>query len=350
MEIKNRNRKIVANIIFFVIVIVVVAVVVFHLNDIEELMSVTKNTKIEFIILAIVFLLIYMFCTNFSMYLIQKELPNNLGFLTSMNISNTEYLFNAITPFSSGGQPFQAYFLMKNGLTGDESASVLVANFTIYQFVLTIFSTTGLILYYSSIKSTIDQYAIVITIGYFINTLILVGLILVSTIDGVKKLLKGFFNLLGKIKFLSNFMEKTSNKTFEFVESFQEGTKYLLSNKKVLLGSTFFRILSLFVLNSIPVLVFLALGVNIKANDYLFIIMMSAFASTFMMWVPTPGATGGVEWAFTMLFTGVIATSSVVVTTMLFWRIITYFIPLLLGFVSYLFVKKKGRLDENRNI
>ncbi len=344
MEIKKRNNKIVANIIFFVIVIVVVGIVIFNLNDIKEIISVAQDAKVIFIVAALIVLLIYMFLTNLSMFLIQKKLSNHLDFLTTINIANTEYLFNAITPFSSGGQPFQAYFLMKNGLTGEESASVLVANFTIYQSVLTIFSTVGLIMFYGRIKEAIDQYAIVVTIGYFINTAILVGLILVGTIDGFKRLLKGFFNLLGKIKILTNIMNKASEKTFEFVENFQKGTKHLLVNKTVLIGTSFVRLLSLILLNSIPILIFLALGVNIEVNDYLFIIMMSAFASTFMMWVPTPGATGGVEWAFTMLFTGVIAASNVVVTAMLFWRVITYFLALLLGFVSYLFVKKKERI------
>lgn len=343
MEMTKQRNKIIANVIFFIVIIVILAIVIFNLNDINEIITHTKNAKIEYLFIAVGLLLIHMTLTNLSMYNIQRKADNKLPFKTSMHIANAEYLFNAITPFSSGGQPIQAYYLIKKGMTGEESASILVSNFIIYQFVLTIFSTIGLILFYPRISDTINNYALIIIIGYVFNTLILVGLILVVKIDGFKRLLKRFFRLLGKIKFLTKAMKSLEDKTFLFVENFQAGTKYLLSNKSVLFGTIILRVIDLIVLNSIPIFIFLALHVNVKASDVWFIIMMTSFASTFMMWIPTPGATGGVEWAFTILFVGVIASSSIVVTAMLFWRLITYFLALLLGFVSYLIIRREGR-------
>lgn len=344
MGIRKQRNKIIGNVIFYIVVVIVLGIIIFNLNDINDIIKDAISVKLSFLFIAIGFLVLHMFLTNLSMYVIQRKLENSLSFFISMNVSNTEYLFNAITPFSSGGQPIQAYYLMKHGMTGEESASALVANFTIYQFVLTIFSTIGLIIYYSKISQTIDQYAIVIFIGYFINTIILVGLILIGTVDSFKKLLRGFFRLLGKIKFLSKPMEKLEKKTFVFIENFQVGTKYLLTNKGVLLKSTMLRVLDLIVLNSIPIFIFLALNIDVTPSDYIFIIMMTSFASTFMMWIPTPGGLGGVEWAFTTVFTGLIATGSVITTAMLLWRLITYFLALVLGFVSYIIVRRKGRL------
>lgn len=342
METKKQRNKLIANLVFFIVVIIVLGVIVFNLNDVNDIISHTKDAKIEYLLVAVLFLLIHMTLTNLSMHNIQRKVINKLPFFISMNVANSEYLFNAITPFSSGGQPVQAYYLMKHGMTGEESASVLVSNFTIYQFVLTIFSTIGLIVFFPRINATISAHALIIIIGYVINTLILVGLILVATLDSFKKLLKGFFRLLGKIKILKKSMIFLEERTFGFVEAFQKGTKHLLSNKGVLIGSVILRVIDLIILNSIPIFIFLALNVNIEINDIWFIIMMTAFASTFMMWVPTPGATGGVEWAFTVLFVGVIASSSVVVTAMLFWRSITYFLALILGFMSYLIIRRKG--------
>lgn len=344
MKENKKKKKLVANFLFFLIVIIVLTIIVFNLNDINEIINHAKNMKIGFLIIAILFVLIHLVLTSLSLYTLQSKVENSLPFFLSINIANSEHLFNAITPFSSGGQPIQAYYLIKNGMTGEESASVLVANFIIYQFALTVFSTIGLILYFSRIHDVISSYVFIITVGFIINALILLGLILVTKVDSFKKLLRGFFKLLAKIKFLNKSMTNLEQKTFSFVEDFQKGTKYLLSNKKVLFDIILIRLLDLIIFFSIPIFIFLALDVNISLNDFWFMIMATAFSATFMMWVPTPGATGGVEWAFTILFTGSIATTSVVVTAMLFWRMITYILPLILGFVSYLIIRKRSEL------
>lgn len=344
METSKKKKRLVANFLFFLIVIIVLTIVVVNLNDINEIINHTKSMKISFLIIATLLVLIHMVLTSLSLHMIQRKVENHLPFLLAVNIANTEYLFNAITPFSSGGQPIQAYYLIKNGMTGEESASVLIANFIIYQFALTIFSTIGLILYFSRIHNIISSYVFIITIGFIINALILVGLILVAKVDGFKRLLKGFFRLLGKIKFLNKVMSNLEQRTFSFVEDFQKGTKYLLSNKRVLFDIILIRLIDLIIFFSIPIFIFLALNVNITFDDFWFMTMMTAFSSTFMMWIPTPGATGGVEWAFTILFTGSIAATSVVVTAMLFWRMITYILPLILGFVSYLIIRKRSEL------
>ena len=344
MEIKKEKKKLLTNIIFFLVVIIVLAIVVISINLISKMKKLILNANLWFILFAVLLMLIHVCLTNLSMYIIQNKLRNSVNFFTSITISNTEYLFNAITPFSSGGQPFQAYYYIKNGLSGDEAASILVANFTIYQFVLTLFSTTGLIIYYNRISQAIQEYIYLIIIGYFFNTVILVGLILVSFVKSFKKLLKNTFKLFGKIRFLAKPMEKLQERTFSFVENFQAGVKYLFSRKRVFLGSSFLRLFDLFVVNAIPILIFLALGTKVEFSDYLFIIMMSAFASTFMMWVPTPGASGGVEWAYTVLFVNVIATTSVVVTSMLVWRVITYYLGIILGFISYLIIERRSKI------
>lgn len=345
MNENKKNNKLIANIIFFIIVIILLGIVVFNLNDINDIIKHAKNMKASFLVLAVLLVICHMFLTDLSLYVLQKNVDNSLSLFTSINIANTEYLFNAITPFASGGQPIQAYYLIKNGLSGKDSASILVANFIIYQFCLILFSTLGLIFYFSRIHETISSYAFIISIGFIINALILVGLILIASVNSFKRLLRWFFRLLGKIKFLNKSMTKLEEKTFSFVEDFQKGTKYLLKNKKTLFVIILLRLVDLVIFFGIPIFIFLALKVSVSPRDFMFITVMTAFASTFMIWIPTPGATGGVEWAFTILFSGVIASSSVVVTAMLFWRSITYILPLLLGFISYLLIRKRSEVQ-----
>ncbi len=348
MEIAKKKKKITANIIFFVVVIVVLGVVIFSLNDIEDMINIIKDINVGFLFLGLSLMILHTLITNLCLFFIQTGLSQNVGFWRSIHISNTEYLFNAITPFSSGGQPFQAYYYMKNGLSGDEAVSVLVSNFTVYQFVLTVFSTIGILIFLPRVGQAVNQNVFVVLIGYIINTAILIGLFLISFVKGFKRLLKGFFKGLGKIKFLNKTMTKLEAKTFDFVENYQKGTKKLFTKKRVLIGATLLRILDMFIFYSIPIFIFLSLNVTVEFKDYLFVIMMAAFATNFMMWIPTPGATGGIEWAFTVLFTTMITSTSIVVAAMMIWRIITYYLGMVSGFVSYIIIEKGSKTYENR--
>jgi hypothetical protein len=70
---------------------------------------------------------------------------------------------------------------------------------------------------------------------------------------------------------------------------------------------------------------------------------MSLFSTTFMMWVPTPGASGGTEWAFTVIFTVLVSGSTaVLVTAMLIWRFVTYYLGMFVGFIAYMILRKRG--------
>lgn len=342
MEKKNKsNRKIIGNIVFLIVVLIVLGILLFSLNDINEIWSIITSSNVALLLLALGLSLTYMFLTNSSIQLITSGVGGNISYKDGMHIANTEYLFNAITPFASGGQPIQAYFFMKKGLSGDQTMSVVTSNFIIYQVVSTLLATVGIIIYFSDIQASIMGYTWVIFLGYVINTLILVGAILMATIKGFRNLLRSMFRGLGKIKFLNKSMTRLEKKSFEFVERFQIETKKLFKRKRVLFGASGLRLLSLLVVNSIPIVVFTALGVKINPNDYLFIIMMTAFAATFMMWIPTPGASGGVEWAFTVLFTGVIAIKPLVIAAMLIWRVLTYYVGIISGFGSYVYIRKE---------
>lgn len=335
------KRKIIGNVIFFLIVLVVLLVLLFRLNDIDEIWAVILSANPLFLIIAILMMFVHVFLTSITYFIVQSGLESRLKFSDTIAVGSMEYLFNAITPFSSGSQPMQAYYFNKLGASGDESASITISNFMVYQVVLTIFSTVGLILYFNRIYTAASAYLWIIIVGYILNTLMLVFFILVSTVKKTKNIIKAILRLVGKIKFFRNKMTELEAKTDDFVYKFQKETKSLFKRKRVLLGTSAIRLLDLTILNAIPILLFYALGIKVGFGEYLFIIMVSAFAQTMMLWVPTPGASGGVEWAYTVLFTA-FAPSSVIVGSMLLWRFITFYIGMLIGLTGYLFAKKRS--------
>ncbi len=335
------KKKLIGNIIFGIVVTIVLLIIVFSLNDINDIFDVIKSANIWFLMLSILLMLMHVFLTSITFVIVKTGLPTELKFIDTLAIGNMEYLFNAITPFSSGSQPIQAYYFNKLGASADEATSISLSNFLVYQVTLTIFSTVGMIMYYGKIYEAASHYMWIVVIGYIMNTLMLVLIVLVGTVPSVKRIIKAFFRLIGKIKPLRNKMNELEDKTDDFVYKFQRDTKSLFRRKRVLIGTTLIRLLDLITFNAIPIVLFYALGIKVSFNDYLFIIMMSAFAQTMMLWVPTPGASGGVEWAYTVLFTA-FASTSVIVGSMLLWRFITFYLGMLIGLAAYLFVKRRS--------
>ena len=138
-------------------------------------------------------------------------------------------------------------------------------------------------------------------------------------------------------------MHRLETRTFDFVKEFQVGIGLLFKRKRVLIGASLLRVVGLSLLHAVPFVVFLALGITLDARDLVFVISMSLFSTTFMMWVPTPGASGGTEWAFTVIFTSlVVGGTTVLVTSMLIWRFVTYYLGMFVGFIAYMILRKRG--------
>lgn len=72
--------------------------------------------------------------------------------------------------------------------------------------------------------------------------------------------------------------------------------------------------------------------------------------------VPTPGASGGIEFAFKSLFINLAGvTSSVAVSGMLLWRLLTYYILMIISLICYFIlefvsVKKRRTSVADSNI
>ncbi len=343
----KQRKKLIGNLIFLVIVLVAVFIILFSFHDIEDVVSIIKGIKIKYIFYLFTLALLHLIIVGLAIAVITTPDDFDIPFLDALNIANTEHLFNAVTPFASGGQPIHGYYFMKYGINGDKTISILVSNFIVYQATAAVFSTVGIILYIKDIANLLHSQVFLIILGFSINMIILVGIILLSTIPKAAHLFRVFIRWLGKIKPLKNVMEKAEVKLFEFVSEFQKSTKELFKRKRVFLGSVSLRLLDLIVANSIPIVIFLALGVTLERSDYFFIIMMSMFAQTFMMWIPTPGAAGAVEWAFSVLFVGLLA-QELIVPSILLWRFFTYYFGMVIGLISYILVKKRGAKYENR--
>ena len=130
-----------------ILVIVSFVVIFFSLkDDFNGAINYLKNMNYLWILIAVLFMLANIFFQSLSQYRFLKEVDPNYKFSSCFRLMCMAMFFNAITPFSSGGQPFEMYLLNKEGIKVSDSLNALLQHFITYQFGLIFTSTIVIVL------------------------------------------------------------------------------------------------------------------------------------------------------------------------------------------------------------
>lgn len=348
------KKKIIKNLILVFAILIILIITVFSLGDIKTICDVLiHQTNYAYIAICVALILLYCFFFQLSLTILIKHKYKEISIVDSMYISGSEFFFNGITPFSSGGQPFQAYALKAKKMKLSDSTSALLINFLAYQIVMNLFSVVCLCVYFSKLKSQIDNLIWLVIVGFSINILMMLFIILIGTTKFAGNLMVKFLRLLCKIKFINKFLGNKIEAFQVYVSEMQNAFKEMAQSKRIMLFVFLTKILALFCYYSIPFFIFYAIGVDLTFKDLFYVISMTSFALTISVWVPTPGASGGAELAFTTLFSGLLSgypdANNLAVSGMLLWRLLTYYFIMVYGFIMYILFERRNK-NEDRTV
>lgn len=305
-------------------------VLYFSLKDNYKLvMDTILNINIMWLLLGFILFLCYMFFKSIVMWLMARYFTKSFRFRHSLKLNLETNFFHAITPFASGGQPYEIYSLRKHGMKVVDSTNVSIECFITYQISLV---TLGLIAIISNrifnLYPSDHLLAKLVTIGFIMNLLVIVGLFVLTFASRLSNfLLNLIIKILAKLKIIKD-KEKVMTKFSRYLSEFHSGAKILLSNKKRFIVCILIQFMSLVCLYLIPFV--LIIGAHITYVNPLVVIVTSAYVMLIGAFVPIPGGTGGLEYGFVAFFSNFI-TGSAVNAIMLVWRFITYYFGMILG-------------------
>ena len=238
--------------------------------------------------------------------------------------------FNCITPFSSGGQPMQAWYLVKKGVSLSFASCSLLIKFIVYQFVLTIYSALTLLLCFKSFAGRISSIGWLIFVGFGVNLLVITGLLCLGFLRRpTEKVLYGSVSMLKKVKLIS---EQAASKAKERIQKelmeFYEGFAQIRQDIGGLLAMSALTAVQLTAFFLIPLCIFYAFGLG-KA-DVLLMICAGAFVLNFTSFIPLPGAAAGAEIGFHTIFS-IFFPTHILSVAILFWRLLTFYLPICVG-------------------
>ena len=306
-------------------------------DDYVQIVDAIMEMKYIFLFISILIICLSWFFKTISMYLIVREYNKTIKISTIFKQAVITQFFNGITPFSTGGQPMEIYMLNKCGVSVGKASNIVLQNSMVYQVALVIYGLLALCVNAClNLYSSVDFLGYIVAFGFLMNTLVCVGFFVLSFSRKLSSSLLSFVIKLGskfklikdKEKFLSDFSRR--------IEEFHESGKVYRSNKLLFVKGVFLNFMALTMIYIIPY--FLMLGIGINGISTYIAIVTSAYVLLVGSFVPIPGGSGGIEYAF-MNFFGVFVKDASLSALLIIWRFVTYYFGMILGGIIFSFNK-----------
>ena len=201
----TNKKKIIFNFVLILAIFVGLTIYMIKVDGIDNIIKILIQADYRWVLLGIICLLIHWTCEAITLHIPIKEMYPNQSIKNSIKVSMIGLLFNNITPFSSGGQPMQAYELTKTGKRVSDSLSAMAIKFIITQIALVVTTLVVVFFEFDFLKILMQNYIWVAIRGFLVNIIAIIVVILI----GVKKsiilaITKPIIKFLGKIKIFKN--------------------------------------------------------------------------------------------------------------------------------------------------
>lgn len=329
---------------YFLLLLVTGLVLFFSLKDnYEEIISILKTLNKGWLLVGFLLIFSYWFFKAIALKTIVKKFKNEFRFRKALRYILEINFFNAITPFASGGQPFQIYSLRKEKIKMADCTTIVIQQFVVYQIALVLLGIIAIIcnhIFHLFPNSSVINH--LVTIGFIVNALVTIALFLLAFTRKINKfIVNKVISLLHKVKIVKN-KEKLTLKFNKYINELYDGTKLLLKNKGEFIGMIFINFAGLVCLYLVPLAILYGAGDYTSFNG-LESIVAAAYVMLIGSFVPIPGGTGGLEYGFVQFY-GNFIKGSILTAIMITWRFITYYIPMIIGAVVVSIKKKEKKI------
>lgn len=266
--------------------------------------------------------------------LIKKLLKPDQALRDSAVLGVVGKLFDYVTPMATGGQPFQAWRMSRQGISVGGATSVLLLRFISFQLVTSVLSLMAFGFGFGFFGRIKLGFGAMIIVGMVINisvmSLLIAILFAAQLITKIDNKLIGF---LAKVGIIKNRLAAVERLQLEMT-AFYDSSRLILKNRSVLWQAIGLTTIQVGLFHLVAYFVFVALGAPLEH-------IWMAFLASLFVWVgtafiPLPGASIGVEAAFYLFFAAVYPEGVAIGLAMMVWRVVTYYLPIVLGIVVYI--------------
>lgn len=308
----------------------ILLIFLFHGNSLEQLVDIFHNLHPGWMMIALATVIVGYLLEALCNFLLCQHLTKKWNFGQSFMIGMTGLLYSAVTPFSTGGQPMQIYYMSKMGMQPGAAGAVISVKTITYQVVMVLYAILLLTLELPFFQTHVSNLSFLTLFGLAANLIFIAAVILISVKPNMLyKLLHKLFQFLHKIRLLKN-PEGAYQKVTQQLDTFHEGFKTMGKKGRLYLCVCLITIVQTTLTNSTTYFIYRAF--NLNTASFWIIMAAQVFATMIAAFVPLPGASGGAEGMF-LAFCKIFF-QSMLTPAMLIWRLMTYYSNILFGSIT----------------
>ena len=324
------------NLLLMLLPFVVLAIFFIADPETRNIGSVVRSVDPWWFLAAIGSMLLY-YCFDTLMFqLAAKYMGLKQSYGESLLTTMYGLFYSSITPLQAGGQPMQVVQLKKHGIPVGLSTSVLVLKFLAYQLSVTMLGTVG----FFYLGGDVLEGGVTMLVLYIIGYLFYLGTVAVCLLAlGKTSWLFGIgerlINFLARHRLIRK--AETAAKAHESwkktIEDYGQAAKFAMSER---LGMLYIFLAAVgTAVSYMAVTYFLFRGMGYQGHTVLYVVLLQCLLYIAVSFLPIPGGTGASEGGFYMVFAKLFTGASRF-PAMLLWRIITYYMTLMLGALAVL--------------
>ena len=348
-----KKRKRGANIFWNIFLVVIIALGILSLfgivKEIDPQSGATLGEAFFAVLLLIILLVMALDVCKYC--IISKTVTGKVSLLTSAKTHFIGKYYDAVTPFATGGQPMQIYYLNTKGISGGNSSAMVLIRY--YSSVVCWILLGGALMIYGAAKGVLDGVSggtvLKVTgwVGIAVNLIIPVFVTLFLVLPKfMSKLTYGVVWLGFKLKIVKDIQKATARAT-KIVSDFKTSFAVMATSplKLVLLILVSFTEATLTF--AIPFFVMKAFNCNVDGMA-LTVMALNSFATFGVSFIPTPGNSGVVEGMGALAFSA--AAGATLAWSVLVWRLAVFYLYIFVGIGITLFdiIVKNVKYKKNK--
>jgi hypothetical protein len=301
-----------------------------------------------FLLLAVAVMIAYYLCRAATYAVMMRSFTGKMRLGLCMSVTVVGNFYDNVTPLGTGGQPFQIHRLQNTGLPKGAAIAMPIMEYVISRFVFVAISIAAIILnaaqaFGDNIPINTAIYvaaAIGIVANFAFPLLLIISLISKRACRKVTRwavITAKFFRLTkdpGRLykKILTNLNANI-------------GCIKILAKKKQLLLCIALSIGATLAFASVGYFVIKAFGFwTVLGLGWIEIVVLVILIKNSVTLIPTPGNSGAADLSFYWVFSSALLFSTGVASgavATLIWRIISYYLPVLIGFIHVVSIRKR---------
>ena len=338
---KEKTKKWLTSLLFIAFNVIAVGIVLFlEIKDsnflgFEDVMR-RIGEHYEWLLILILAFLIHMLADTFVFFAMINKCGYGHRFALSAKVAFLGTYYDNITPWATGGQPFQMHYMAKANIDTPTAITLPVV-----KHAIRVFAMDGLaIAFFIFAKTEVSGVILAGTIIWIIITpmLPLILMIFSKNIPFTLKMTRKIVHLGKKMKLVKD-EEKAVAKAQDNVDSFIAAFKFLEKSKSIIFIVGALSLIDLFAVATYPYIIVRMLGGEGGFGE----LISKAFYTTFSAGlIPTPGSSGGAEASFYAVFNNVVPEGTLFWAVILY-RVFTFYLPILCGAVIQIYEAIVGK-------